>query len=328
MKLSKFVIYLSLVTSTTVIAQSPTETPPPPADYRGPVNTSSVPTTYGKQISGGVLNGKAKSLPKPQYPAAARAVGASGPVTVQVLLDETGAVISASAVSGHPLLRAAAVESARGALFSPTLLEGRPVKVSGVITYNFVLPMSLARISFSVALAEATGSFGDDLATDGIKNSLPRDWEAERKVLESLTYEAVPASTAVVPPPVSTSGRFTAIGNSGSNGPRILDSRSREALKEFSELLLARVGDVGIARWNFDIGKALGIFFVNADDDAKFAESVLALEALAVSIPTTDAELADDVRKFAVMARQAVTDRSLVVGLKSEAVKLSSRIFR
>lgn len=104
-------------------------TPPPP-----PPPVKKVP----KQISGGVLNGKATSLPKPPYPPAARAVRAAGAVSVQVLIDESGNVVSASAVSGHPLLRAAAVQAARGARFSPTQLSGQPVKVSGVITYNFV----------------------------------------------------------------------------------------------------------------------------------------------------------------------------------------------
>ena len=61
-----------------------------------------------KSISGGVLNGKATNLVKPPYPAAARAVRAEGAVNVQVTIDEEGNVISASAVSGHPLLRAAA----------------------------------------------------------------------------------------------------------------------------------------------------------------------------------------------------------------------------
>lgn len=96
------------------------------------------PPTLSKTISGGVLNGKAMSLPKPEYPPAAMAVGASGAVSVQVLIDENGDVISASAVSGHPLLRAAAESAARGAKFSPTLLNGIPVKVSGVVVYNFV----------------------------------------------------------------------------------------------------------------------------------------------------------------------------------------------
>ena len=93
-----------------------------------------------KQLSGGVLNGKAESLPKPEYPPAAKAVRAGGSVSVQVTIDESGNVISATAVSGHPLLRAAAVEAAREAKFKPTMLSGEPVKVTGVLTYNFVPP--------------------------------------------------------------------------------------------------------------------------------------------------------------------------------------------
>lgn len=93
-----------------------------------------------RTISGGVVNGKAISLPAPAYPAAAKAVGAQGAVSVQVLIDEDGNVVSASAVSGHPLLRAAAEGAARQARFRPTVLSGQPVKVSGVITYVFNLP--------------------------------------------------------------------------------------------------------------------------------------------------------------------------------------------
>jgi protein TonB len=84
------------------------------------------------------LNGKAISLPKPTYPAIARSARAAGTVVVQVTIDETGKVISARAVSGHPLLQAAAVQAAYGARFSPTQLSGQPVKVTGTISYNFV----------------------------------------------------------------------------------------------------------------------------------------------------------------------------------------------
>jgi len=89
-------------------------------------------------ISGGVINGKAVSLPKPAYPAIANAAHASGTVTVQVLIDERGCVVSSRAVGGHPLLQQAAVQAAYRACFTPTLLSGQPVKVSGVIMYNFV----------------------------------------------------------------------------------------------------------------------------------------------------------------------------------------------
>lgn len=103
------------------------EPPPPPQ-----------PTPPRAPISGGVLNGKAISLPKPAYPPIAKSAHASGTVVVQVVIDENGNVISAHAISGHPLLQAVSVAAARGARFSPTKLSGQPVKVTGVITYNFV----------------------------------------------------------------------------------------------------------------------------------------------------------------------------------------------
>lgn len=104
--------------------------PPPPAPTPKP--------TPHAPISGGVLNGKAIRLVTPPYPAIARSAHASGQVTVQVLIDENGNVVSATATSGHPLLRAAAQQAAMSSKFSPTKLSGQPVKVNGVIIYNFV----------------------------------------------------------------------------------------------------------------------------------------------------------------------------------------------
>jgi len=114
-----------LVTTPTKVNIADEPPPPPPAPPRAP-------------ISGGVLNGKAISLPKPPYPPIAKQARASGTVVVQVVIDENGNVISAHAVSGHPLLQAVSVSAARQARFSPTKLSGQPVKVTGVITYNFV----------------------------------------------------------------------------------------------------------------------------------------------------------------------------------------------
>ena len=111
---------------------------PKTANSPSSVSVDSTNKPLPKTISGGVLNGKAVNLVKPPYPPAAKAVRASGAVNVQVTLDEQGNVISATAVSGHPLLRTSAVQAARSSKFSPTLLSGKPVKVTGVIVYNFV----------------------------------------------------------------------------------------------------------------------------------------------------------------------------------------------
>jgi TonB family protein len=86
-----------------------------------------------------VLNGKAVYLPRPLYPPTARTVRASGVVTVEVTLSEEGKVLSARAVDGNPFLRQAAVDAARQARFTPTILSGKPVQITGLITYNFSL---------------------------------------------------------------------------------------------------------------------------------------------------------------------------------------------
>jgi len=92
-----------------------------------------------KPVSGGVLNGTAISLPSPVYPDAAKRSRMQGVVSVDVVLDETGKVISAKASDGPAMLRDAAVQAALKARFSPTKLSGQPVKVSGVINYKFTL---------------------------------------------------------------------------------------------------------------------------------------------------------------------------------------------
>lgn len=107
-----------------------TEPPPLPKPTPAPPRVVRAPT---------VLNSKALSLPKPVYTAIAKASHAQGTVTVQVLIDESGKVVSAKAVNGHPLLILEAQKAAYQARFSPTMIGEQPVKVSGVITYNFIL---------------------------------------------------------------------------------------------------------------------------------------------------------------------------------------------
>ncbi|HKO98889.1 MAG TPA: TonB family protein [Pyrinomonadaceae bacterium] len=103
--------------------------PPPPA----------APGRILKPVSGGVLNGTAISLPAPTYPDAARRLRMSGVVVVEVIVDESGKVISARATSGPAGLKDVAVQAAMRARFSPTKLSGQPVKVSGLINYKFAL---------------------------------------------------------------------------------------------------------------------------------------------------------------------------------------------
>ena len=112
------------------VVRVPDTTPPPvPVVVKPPT----------QRVSMGVLVARAISLPQPPYPQLAKQIRIQGAVTVQILVDEQGRVISAQAVSGHPTLLSAAKEAALRARFTPTMLSGQAVKVQGVITYNFVL---------------------------------------------------------------------------------------------------------------------------------------------------------------------------------------------
>jgi TonB family protein len=91
-------------------------------------------------VSVGIVNGKAVLLPKPEYPMDARQSNLTGTVKIQVVIDERGKVMSAKTVSGieNQEIRKLCETAAMKAEFSPTILSGKPVKVSGVIVYNFI----------------------------------------------------------------------------------------------------------------------------------------------------------------------------------------------
>lgn len=132
-------------------------------------------------VSGGVINGKAKSLVKPEYPSAARAVNVRGSVNISVLIDPRGCVSEASVVSGHPFLRASAMKAALRCQFHPFLPGGPRVWLTGTIIYNFVSDhanwLELGYFSSSpqkLLLYLPTGF-------DGVR--------ADLKLLEALSYD-------------------------------------------------------------------------------------------------------------------------------------------
>jgi TonB family protein len=118
---------------------TPTPTPKTPTPTPTPKTPTPTPTPNPNPtpIIGGVVNGKATNLVRPAYPPAAKAAGVSGQVSVNVTIDENGNVVWAKATSGHPLLRPNSEAAARASKFQPTKSNGQPVKVLGIVIYNF-----------------------------------------------------------------------------------------------------------------------------------------------------------------------------------------------
>ena len=81
----------------------------------------------------------AKERPLSSYPPAAKAVRATGTVTVEVLVSETGDVICARALSGHLLLRAVAANNVLKWKFEAIEVSGKPAKTVGTVAMNFML---------------------------------------------------------------------------------------------------------------------------------------------------------------------------------------------
>jgi TonB family protein len=167
-------------------------------------------------ISGGLLNGKATDLVKPKYPPEARSVRAEGTVNVQVTLDEDGNVMSASAVSGHPLLRAAAVQAARESKFSPTVLNGSPVKVTGVVVYKFSVsgstlsdggnPKSWFHVGSTLATLDGSPTLRY-FSADRIAAAIPADWTEERSCKDSTSCAEPSSKRAPINRPSGSSAK-------------------------------------------------------------------------------------------------------------------------
>src|SRR5262249_2123640 len=100
---------------------------------------SYLPPDKRTPMAAGILNGKALRLPKPPYPPEAKRHQFQGRVIVQITFDEAGRVIDAKDLcQGPPYLSNVSVHAARLAQFAPVELNGQPVKVTGVILYDFV----------------------------------------------------------------------------------------------------------------------------------------------------------------------------------------------
>ena len=127
--------------------QGPPPAPPPPAapltaelSRTSPATSNSTSNTERRDALDGVRQGAPIFKPQPKYPQNAKRFNASGRVEVRVTISVAGRVTKAVAISGHPLLREAAVEAARRWEFEPTTVNGVPIETELVLTFEFAAP--------------------------------------------------------------------------------------------------------------------------------------------------------------------------------------------
>ncbi len=150
------------------VANKPAPTQPPSVVSAPPVNVAEKPTPLPPtsteanaskedvklpilRISEEVLRKAAIVLPEPQYPEDAELARASGPVQVEMIIDQNGVVTAARATSGNPMLFDAATSAARQARFLMSAFSDRPTSAYSVLTYNFARPVEAASIPTNAA---------------------------------------------------------------------------------------------------------------------------------------------------------------------------------
>lgn len=281
-------------------------------------------TEQVKTISGGVVNGKATFLAVPSFPAAAKAVKASGTVNVQVTIDEEGNVIAAEAVSGHPLLRAASVKAARESKFNPTILNGQPVKVNGVIVYNF--NAEIATDWFQVGMLLSALEKSPTLRffePDVIARMLPPDWSAEKQQVQRLNELKKAEMDMEVgdQPKERTIDKKTTQSPDGSTTTTTITksvtvSPERKASSEAAALAQSLINSIqgrlaadSLHLWNFNLGIKLNEALLNADSrsaDSRFASVKPFREFIKTAPPEIPKEITDELQKMASLMEKGI----------------------
>jgi len=306
----------------------------------GQTSTRPPDTTAPSKIGGygDILNGKATTLPKPSYPAAARAANVSGVVVVQVTVDEDGNVIRAQAVSGEQLLRQAAEYAARKAKFQPTTSSGQPVKINGVLVYNFVNSSSQG-VKFStsgnwmnVGMALATLGYVPTLRyfqPDAVAHMIPSEWATERQQIDRLgelkkiEMEAVGSDK---PKERVLDDHTTAVTVSP-------DKKSPPESLALGQALIAsiegRLGGRPLDRWCFDLGIQLDRALDKADSrdkDVRMAVVGPFKDFIATAPSDVPKEISDELQAMYVSMEKGIfTDQDKIAFTKS-LMKISSII--
>jgi protein TonB len=109
-----------------------------PSFGSAPVPVAPAPAAQPKRASGGrVAPAQLTYRRDPEYPTAARQLGAHGVVVLDATIGKDGKVTAVKVISGHPLLVNAAKAAVMQWHYKPTLLDGQPVENTDRISLIF-----------------------------------------------------------------------------------------------------------------------------------------------------------------------------------------------
>jgi len=80
-----------------------------------------------------------RSQVRPVYPSTAKRATVQGTVVIKARIDDTGSVMDARVLRGHPLLAGSALEAVKQWRYDPPLCEGKPTAMNTTIKVNYDL---------------------------------------------------------------------------------------------------------------------------------------------------------------------------------------------
>jgi TonB family protein len=180
----KFALTILLGANFSVWAQSgePQPTPSPAAATA----SSAIPGDSTKLI--------VSSSPTPVYPMGAARNGVQGKVWIELLISETGDVEKADIISGQPDLARAVQEAMKKWKFKPYIRNGKPVKVSTKMPFDFAFQSKVTDVKVppdSSANAPASPASAAGTSAEGSGGDVPQKIRVSSGVAQGLKLHDV-----------------------------------------------------------------------------------------------------------------------------------------
>jgi TonB family protein len=245
-------------------------------------------------ITGNVGGAKALILAKPGYPLEAIEAGAEGKIKVEILIDETGTVVTAKAVSGQQMLYETAQNAALKSKFSVPKPNGQPQKVSGFMIYNFLIETpNWFKVAYDAALIDKMPTLGY-LQIPVIKKRIKSEWTIETDLLDKISVIRSEEKDSLVDAPVprlvfKSNTTATSASQSGALRLRIPTQNPQKAAisQNLVSALQSRLANDEASLWQFNLGLAFIKLQENFRNPATRRSSVEMLKPFIKSVPAS-----------------------------------------
>lgn len=246
---------------------------------------------------------------------------AEGSVTVKILIDESGKVVFAQAISGHPLLRETAENAALKARFKPTILGGVAVKVTGNITYNFIADITWLQIGVELASAEKNAQIPNSFRGASIEAKLPKDWRSER----DLARELIKIQMKIFDEEIKQSKNAEKKKSKADNISAKLDDQTKHKIliENLLNSLKKRLADSTLELWYLNLGLSLGEY---NPADYNLRKYILGLSKFRQNAPKDVAEIVlsnlSQLSNIAEKLEFSVEDKATITNLIAEMLNI------